>query len=195
MEIDRSILDRLSSALVRLSTAASANWGADCYTHTALAQDFLKVLGIKTTLVIGFAAWRVGPGDGDVIVHAPLKGVKVSPSRLPYHAWLETEDRILDFTTYQLVGKAKQLDEIDGGHTTVDWHPDYLYVPKTEVSPFEVVTQEEVGMFHYGQAKGLEALVISKSHPVDEDDMASLWMLYHNPDCQVIGPRTRSMTL
>ena len=65
-------LQRISSALRRLATAASRNHGSDCYIHSALAQVMLARLGIESKLVAGYAGWRLGNGDSDMVLHAPL---------------------------------------------------------------------------------------------------------------------------
>jgi len=110
---------RLAEALRKLATAASGNLGADCYIHTAIAQAILLRLGVNAKVVVGYAAWRVGPGDADVILHAPVPGMVAQFGGLAYHAWLEIGYNIVDFTTYSLREKARQLDKLDGGHTAV----------------------------------------------------------------------------
>ena len=114
-------LRRISSALRRLATAASGNLGSDCYIHAAIAQEILNRLGVSSKLVAGYAAWRVGNGDGDVILHAPMPNMPSQPGSVAYHMWLEVGKHLIDFTTYQLRHKAIQRDKLDGGTTTVTW--------------------------------------------------------------------------
>ena len=93
-------IPRLAAAIRKLATAASGHIGSDCYAHAAIAQVILAKLGVEARLVAGYAAWRVGDGDGDVILHAPAPGMVEQPGGVPYHMWLEIEDHLLDLTTY-----------------------------------------------------------------------------------------------
>ncbi len=181
-------LPRISSALRRLAVAASLNCGSDCYIHAAIAQTILDRLGEKAKIVAGYAAFRVGESDSDVILHAPAPGMPHQPGAVAYHAWLEAYGNIIDFTTYSLRTKADQLDALDGGTTSVTWCPDYLFVPKTSVSPMRDVIQLRAGMFHYLRVPALEAKIIAAAHPLDQDDVETAWLLYQNPDIQVFGP-------
>lgn len=181
-------LRRISSALRRLATAASGNLGSDCYIHAAIAQALLARLGVSSKLVAGYAAWRVGSGDGDVILHAPLPNMPSQPGSVAYHVWLESNNHLIDFTTYQLRRKAIQMDKLDGGSTTVTWCPDYLCVPKKSVSPFRAVIQLRAGMYFYKQNTAIENLTISAARPLDDDDVNTAWLLYQNPELSVFGP-------
>jgi hypothetical protein len=181
-------LPRLSSALHRLAVAASGNCGSDCYLHAAIAQAILDRLGVKAKIVAGHAAFRVGEGDSDVILHAPVPGMPYQPGAVAYHVWLEAFGHIIDFTTYSLRIKADQLDVLDGGTTSVTWCPDYLFVPKASVSPMRDVIQLQAGLFHYLRVPALEAKIIAAAHLLDQDDVETAWLLYQNPDIQVFGP-------
>lgn len=181
-------LRRISSALRRLATAASGNLGSDCYIHAAIAQEMLNRLGVSSKLVAGYAAWRVGNGDGDVILHAPLPNMPSQPGSVAYHMWLEVGKHLIDFTTYQLRHKAIQMDKLDGGTTTVTWCPDYLAVPKNSVSPLRSVIQLRAGMYFYKQDTAIENLIISAARPLDDDDINTAWLLYLNQELCVFGP-------
>lgn len=157
-QIDSAVdLARVSSAIRKLAEAASSHVGADCYLHADLCRELLKQHGVESRLVIGFAAWRVGDGHGDVIVHAPLQGMAPQPEALPFHAWLEigpaesAHRLILDFSTYQLRRKAAELDALDGGDTNVNWCPDYLAALATDVSSLEDVTMKRRGCSSTGR--------------------------------------------
>jgi hypothetical protein len=60
---------QVASAIRRLALAASGYLGSDCHLHAEMGRLLLADLGFNATLVSGYAAWRVGPGDGDVISH------------------------------------------------------------------------------------------------------------------------------
>ena len=155
----------ISSALRRLATAASGNLGSDCYIHAAIVQALLARLGVTAKLVAGYAAWRVGNGDGDVILHAQLPHMPPQPGAVAYHVWLEVENHLIDFTTFQLKTKALQMDKLDGGTTTVTWCPDYLDVPIKSISPLRAVIQLRAGMYYYKQDMAIEKLILSAAHP------------------------------
>jgi hypothetical protein len=58
--LDMKSVEAVARALQKLTSAASENHGYDCYLHTLIGRHLLNKLGIKTNLVVGFAAWRVG---------------------------------------------------------------------------------------------------------------------------------------
>jgi len=182
--------ERISISIQKLARAASGNHGSDCFLHAALAQRALKELhGIQTKLVIGFASWRVGNGDGDVITHAPIPGIAYQgENALPYHAWLIDDDYLIDFSTYQLRDKAAKLDALDGGVTQVDWCPDYLIVKHKKSSSLKNVAQLNVGLFYYERYPKLEIQIKSESNVLDEDDWRNFMLIYENPDVVVLGP-------
>jgi hypothetical protein len=181
-------LPRISSALRRLCSAASGNLGSDCFIHAAIAQEMLTSLGVASKLVVGYAAWRVGNADGDVIIHAPLPNMPPQPGGVAYHVWLEINNHIVDFTTYQLRQKGLQMDALDGGSTTVKWCPEYLSVPKKSVSPLQAVIQLRAGKFFYKQVESIEKLIVSTALPLDDNDVNTAWMLFHNQELRVFGP-------
>jgi hypothetical protein len=189
--LEKADISRLSAALRKLASAASGHIGSDCYIHAALAQKILADLGVESTLVGGYAGWRVGPGDSDVVLHAPMPGMVIPENAAPYHAWLEIDGQILDLTTYSLRLKGMQLDEQDGGRTRVDWCPDYLYVPKQAVSLLRDVVQKQTGLFYYERVPAIEKRIIQAAPELDPDDVRTAWMLYHNPACEVFGPNNR----
>lgn len=182
---------RVADAINKLSIAASEKIGADCLLQTMLAQHILDRLGCESQMCIGFAAWRVAQGDGDVIAHLPLPGMDLSdPRRQPFHAWLRIGSHILDVTTSQLELKAAQLDSLDGGTTRVDWSPEYLLTPIEAVSTYERVAQGGTGLFFYREDAQLRDLVMANEPQLDEYDANLAWQLYQSPNAVVIGPYT-----
>lgn len=181
-------LSRVSSAIKRLATAASANLGSDCYIHAAIAQRILAKLGVESRIVVGYAAWRVGNGDSDVILHVPIPGMPVQEGGVAYHVWLEIGSKILDFTTYQLLDKAAHLDELDGETTDVVWCPDFLFVPKKSVSPLQKVIQLRAGLYFYMRNTAVEEKIVLTAPTLDEDDVETAWLLYQKPEIKVFGP-------
>ncbi|WP_425952937.1 hypothetical protein [Ralstonia pseudosolanacearum] len=187
-------LARISSAIRKLSEAASAHLGRDCYLHASMCREILALKGVESRLVAGFAAWRVGEGNSDVIVHGPTGNIVPQGGALPYHAWLEigpAESRhriILDFTTYQLREKAAQLDLLDGGHTTVSWCPNYLVATAAQLSSLSQVTKDHAGLFCYQRNEELERGIRDTAGGIDEADLRALILIYENPDVMVFGP-------
>ena len=192
--IDEVVLAHVASAIRRLAEAASGSLGSDCQVHAQLCSTLLNELGIQTRVVIGFAGWRVGEGDGDVVLHAPVKNSALQPGAAPYHAWLEfgpshsARRLLIDFTTYQMHKKAAALDALDGGKTRVDWCPNYLVATAADVSTLSRVTQGGAGLFFYEARPDIEALVAPQKIAVDEADLAALRLLYANQSLTVIGP-------
>lgn len=188
----KSHVQKVSSSLIKLATAASGNFGTDCVTHAEIGRELLKSLGVKSDLVVGESAWRVGEGDGDIILHAKMPGmVYQGPNAVPYHCWLEAEGGkyIIDFTTYQIPEKALILDRLDGGHTNVAWHPDYLIAKKNKIHPLQAVIQGGSGLFYYKKDAQLHQQVMEGSTGIDPDDLRAAMIILNNPDIVVKGPR------
>jgi hypothetical protein len=148
-----------------------------------LFNNRLSILGLLMD-----TAWRIGNSDGDVIMHSPQPNMPPQPGGVAYHVWLEIGKHLLDFTTYQLRDKAAHMDELDGGTTTVLWCPDFLFVPKTSVSPLHSVIQLRAGLYHYVRVPVVEARIIATAPQFDEDDIDTAWLLYQNPALKVFGP-------
>lgn len=181
---------RVSIALRKLSVAASIHFGADCYMHAALGRVLLQDLGLETRVAAGFAAWRVGHGDGDVLGHTPQAQGYLPPGTkgFAYHAWLEGCDCVIDFTTYQLREKARQLDEADGGCTSVEWCPEYLVLPRREIRAYKEVAQAPGPGIAYYEARPDIARLLQAQFTVDEADLRAARLILSNPDIQVFGP-------
>lgn len=193
MSNELKIIERLAGALKKLTTSASSNVGADCMLQAQLAQRLLQEAGIEAKLVVGESAWRVGPGDGDVITHSPQIGgyAPAGAKALAYHAWLEMGSTILDFTTHTLSSKAESLDAMDGGRTTVAWCPSYLVMPKGDTLPLkDVVQAPQAGVACYQELPGLYEAMVEQGlcKEVDQDDLRVLRLIFGNPEMVVIGP-------
>lgn len=189
-------LSYLAAAMRKVATAASSNIGSDCYIHAAIVQAILADYEVESKLIVGYTAWRTGPGIQDVITHAAIQGADQyaagglvnSDKALAYHVWLEIGDHIFDVTTYQLKQKMQELNAADGGNGVVIWCPDYLYVEKRKISTLRDVIQKDTGMFYYQHIPAVEDLVLSKSNLLDEDDVKTVRMLFLHPEIDVIGP-------
>ena len=171
-------------------TAASAQPGSDALQHADLARHLLSLEGLDADVVIGFAAWRVGPGDGDVVIHGgghdpSVTIVRQRDNELAYHAWVETGGHVFDVTTYQLAAKAADLDRLDGRTTTVSWCPDFVLLPKAEIASFVRVRQETAGLMYYERDAYLQAVVRNRAIEFDPQDIAAVELVYRNPDIEV----------
>lgn len=144
----------------------NASHTADALTHAALARHLLQQAGLDAELVVGFAAWRVGPGDGDIVSHG---GGEVPPAErlpeteAPHHAWLETGGHVFDVTTYQLVRKAAEFDRQHAKTTAVTWCPDFVLTPRVELASFARVRQPVVGLMYYQRDAYLQAVVAPRT--------------------------------
>jgi hypothetical protein len=200
MSNELKVFARLACALQKLTTSASMHIGADCMLQAKLAQRILQDEGINTRVVVGESAWRVGPGDGDVITHSPRIGGFSPPGvkAVAYHAWLEMGSTIIDFTTHSLRSKAKSLDAMDGGQTNVLWCPAYLVMQSDEtVSLQAVVRAPNHGVACYQQLPGLEEMMVAEgcNKDIDEEDVLLLRLIFDSPEMVVIGPNDRANAL
>lgn len=187
-------INAVSGALRKLATAASSNLGSDCYLHSALGQVLLADAGIRTRLVAGYAAWRVGPGDGDVIAHTKRTRGYLPPGGglgFAYHAWLEADGLLIDLTTYQLPRKAEELDAADGGHTTVEWAPPYLVLTLDQVSSYDEVAKGGPGLVYYERDTQVEARLVG-GFSLDQGDVEMARLIVSNPEMAVVGPRSQA---
>lgn len=181
--------EQVASALRRLFQACGTKAGVDCLHHAALGQALLRSLGYESTVRIGFAAWRVGPGDGDVILHAPVTGMApLAPHSVPFHAWIEFREVVFDPTAYQLPLKARMLDLIDGGTTDIAWAPEYLAISRDQVQTLHTVRQADTGMVYYDVVPSMETVIKSTMAPIDDEELELLTVIFRNPDTHVIGP-------
>ena len=185
-----------ASAMRKLAIAASTHVGSDCYAHAKIAQILLADLGIKTRTVAGYAAWRVGSGDSDVIAHVRSATGFLPAGSLgfPYHVWLETiSDEgappiLIDVTAYQLPQKARDLDAADGGNTEVSWTPDLVVLRREDLRSYkEVATAFATGLSYYEEVPGImEHLDAAGS--VDQEDVDMARLILASPGVDVIGP-------
>ncbi|ABD72141.1 hypothetical protein Rfer_4455 (plasmid) [Rhodoferax ferrireducens T118] len=190
------IVARLASALQKLMTGASPQLGADCLLHAQMAQTLLDQEGVPTRLVLGEAAWRVGPGDGDVITHSPNVGgfAPQGAKALAYHAWLESGTKIIDFSTHSLRTKAAQLDAFDGGKTAVEWCPPYLVLERAQSLTLKEVAQaDSAGVACYQEIPGLREFMIEQClvKEVDAGNLQLLRLVFDQPEIKVFGPNNR----
>lgn len=181
---------QVSHALMRLAAAASASLGADCYMHAEMGRVLLGDLGFEFETLVGYAAWRLGSGDGDVVSHTRnVKGyLPPGAQGFPYHAWLAAGDFLVDFTTYQLRRKAAELDAGDGGHTNVDWCPDYLLLTRAQVMAYRAVAKAPNAGVAYYEADPALLPLLARDYTLDADDVASARIIMRNPDMRVLGP-------
>ena len=185
-------LPAVFSAVRQVVSAISRDAIAECFSWSLLGAELLKEQGYLSEAVAGVAGWRVGNGDGDVIFHAPIAGVKLYASThnaLPAHAWIrisiqDTMLVLVDFTTHLLPAKAAQLDAMDKQKTTVKWAPQYLCASLLEVkttagigcgtagSLADVVNASSVGplgMYYYERLDEVEKLMRKARHQSDLD--------------------------
>lgn len=162
----------MSQAMQKVLGAITGAHGADCLAYAAVGARVLTELGYPARAAAGSAAWRVGPGDGDVLSHAVEMLQNTSILAKPdtnnvragmFHAWIECGQDIVDFTTVALEYKARQLDALDGGRTQVDWKPAVLWVGKDQCRTFhDVKMLEEGGVFAYRRHEHIERAIFER---------------------------------
>ena len=183
---------RVSNAVRKLLTATGTHLGSDCYVHAELSRILLSDIGFETRRMVGFAAWRVGPGPDDAVGHTPRLEGHLPPGAdkgFAYHAWLDCAGLlVIDFTTYLLSHKAQQLDALDGGQTVVVWCPDFLVLSRKEIrSHKELVLARHPGLAYYEDHPELDP-ILSSRFTVDPVDLQFARMILRNPNVNVMGP-------
>ena len=159
--------EMMAEALRRVVGAVTDFHGADCIMYAQIGAELLLRQGLDAKRVAGGASWRVGPGDGDVVSHVgSLSMVVGAPVGVEYgamfHAWIEVGDTLIDFTTHSLRDKAGQLDDMDGGHTQVDWAPPYLWIDRANCQSHKAVAMAPgAGGFSYVRNSDIEKLVFA----------------------------------
>lgn len=177
-------LDKLSAAMRQTVQAITDQPGADCLIYARVGAVVLRRLGHPARAVAGSAAWRVGPGDSDVVSHArEVNGdIFLPDAPVPaamFHAWIEVGHdpataEVVDFSTWTLANKARQLDEADGGKTQVDWCPDYLWIKKGALkAPKAVLQAPDAGVAAYVRHPDIEARLKFEDLAVPEDALAA----------------------
>ena len=181
---------RVASAIRRLALAASGYLGSACYLHAEMGRLLLADFGFKATLVSGYAAWRVGPGDGDVISHTLHTQGFLPPGAqgFVYHIWLDCAGFLIDLSTYQLAQKGAALDEADGGHTDVQWCPLYLLLSRDQVKSYREVAMALGPGVAYYEADPSLAKRLGPTFEVDPSDLSAARLLMANPEMQALGP-------
>lgn len=188
--IQNGTIANIALGLKKMMQATSADYGLDCHTHALFGQRMLIEAGITDAQVnVGFASWRVGNGDGDVISHVKdVKSYPSLPNALAFHAWISAGHYLIDFSTYQIADKAAALDAMDGGKTDVAWAPEYLVVKKDTISTERDVAKFTKGLYYYERDLVIEAKVRSGERPLKEEDLETLRTIIRNPNVFVAGP-------
>lgn len=176
--------------------------GVDCLWFSLVGAGLLKHLGVPARAVAGHASWRVGPGDGDMVVHDPSvtpAAVYVpSGQAVMFHAWIELDSpnglKVIDFTTFQLQDKAAALDAADGGKTQVDFCPDFIWqdAPIRSMSTQEVAQAPDAGVYSYKRVKEVEAQVFQTQDHEDIERAVQAAIFVHgkiklNEHVRVVG--------
>lgn len=169
--LDKSIVAR---AVRQVVEAVSPGRGADCLFYAHIGAALLRHIGLDALPVAGSVVWRVGVGDADLIAHAvevTSPGQMYAPGEgpaAPFHAWIVVGDWLVDFSTWTLVDKARQLDEADGGSTDVRWCPPYVWALRTSSFTFrQVLDSFDAGVYGYVRHPEIEFHVL-----LDEEEGA-----------------------
>ena len=171
----------IGMAIRQVIGATTSFHGADCVAYALVGAEVLRRMGFDAKAVAGSAAWRVGPGDGDVLSHAIELNHQSSGAFAPnhqtkagmFHAWIECGLEVVDFTTYSFADKARQLDAMDGNKTLVQWAPEFLWVGRKECSALKAVANGfAVGVFAYIRHPAVERVVLNENPDFDAAGLA-----------------------
>jgi len=189
--------NRFARATQKIMQACSDQEGVNCYTYALIAQTALQRLEIPAVLRVGYAAWRVGPGRDDVVLHHPAGALvdTLGPDQrgFIYHAWIQIGKELLDFTTYQLRGKAEAMTAIDGIPLAVDWCPQFLWVSvQSSYKVDKVINGMKAGMYCYEPNRIIhDKLKRHEAYDIDEyhvDALLQAYAVLSHGDVQVYGP-------
>jgi hypothetical protein len=169
-------LNAMSQAIQKLMSATSAAHGQDCVAIAYIAQAAFKELGVNIDVEVGHAAWRVGKAVHSVSAHHP-DAMSADVGNFPGHAWNRIGRNILDFTTYQIPMKLREMDVIDGYITPIEWSvPDYLLVDQSTCTTFARVRDSyDVGIFSYDPVMQYRS---KYTHDVDSETVMTLLAIY-----------------
>jgi hypothetical protein len=174
---------RVAAAVRAYLAAASTTLPLDALTHARLAQHLLQCAGLESDVVIGFAAWRVGPGDGDVIAHGGAGDPAADAGRAgadvpPHHAWLETGGHVFDVTTHQLARKAAEAGPQRETPISVTWCPEFVLTPRASLASFARVRQPVVGLMYYERDAYLQSVLGARAGEPDSAQVACVERIY-----------------
>jgi hypothetical protein len=182
---------RVATAIRKFAAASSLHPGHDCYVLNDLAGALLLELGFEVHSVLGFAAWRVGPGPDEVIAHLPQVPGHLPPGKqgFSYHVWLEWHGWVVDISTYQLALKAEQLAAAGHGEMAVQWSPDYLLLPRKEIrsNARSVFQAQQPGLAYYERRPELETRMRA-DYVRDPGDLRRVRLVLAHPGAKVLGP-------
>ena len=138
---------------------------------------------LESDVVIGFAAWRVGPGDGDVIAHGGAGDPAADAGRAgadvpPHHAWLETGGHVFDVTTHQLARKAAEAGPQRETPISVTWCPEFVLTPRASLASFARVRQPVVGLMYYERDAYLQSVLGTRASEPDSAQVAAVERIY-----------------
>jgi len=161
----RSRLEGPAKKVARVVRAWGSAYSAfpdqDCVMLSNIAQRLFADLGITVEVCIGYAAWRVGPAEFEVVGHVSEPWEAASGL---HHAWVAYKTLIVDITTFQIVRKVRGLDADLKRKTTIDWcPPDYLIASPQEIHSFDAVCNGTTpGWFYYERRRELEMILQNK---------------------------------
>lgn len=176
-------------ATAKVFRAGSAQRGRDCTAQAAIVAALLNGHGVKCEAVAGYAAWRVGSGAGDCVVHHPAYCAADPKSKadfFPGHAWVVTESGLLvDSTTWSLRDKLRELDAADGGFSICEWCPEVLVSFTWASSLAAVANASRAGFFWYHRDDSLRH-VLTQPEP---DYLTAARFVMQMPAAKVFGPQ------
>lgn len=113
----------------------------NCHLIAALAQKILTIYKVESKVFGGFAVWRVNVYEFNGIYAQRFNGKHSVQHFMRLGSfWLEVNECIVDFSTFWLPIKMIILDSVEKRKTLIQWCPDFIWMPKTQMLSLHDVT-------------------------------------------------------
>ncbi len=134
MKIKRKILNKVSKQIM------SEFIFTECAAIAYRAKELLSDHGVESRVESGYAAFRVGEHDCATVCYSPAATNKPDGQEGGvFHAWLDVDGRIFDFSTFTLPQAVEFMAQQEGRDIPTEWNHDYVYTSKSGCHSFEAV--------------------------------------------------------
>jgi hypothetical protein len=140
----RAAIARVVQGRTLITRGPRGGIGGMCIFHAIIGRFVLRVMGVNADITAGSVFYRAGPDPGrDMFAFSgPFGGMFLANGTLCGHAWLETDDDLIDFS----VGNWRRIADTDPAdyRRRIEWThppPGFHWGPRTEFSlPVTTIT-------------------------------------------------------